>query len=101
MPARKTTKISLLFSESSRQSPWASLNETDLVDQSLKHARKEFGPSGTQSGRRWFYRFREEIFWSTIGQTKTGWRSVPRMRYWCDIYFRNPQDATWFHLKQQ
>lgn len=100
MLAGKNTRISLLYTESTRNSPWSAFSHTDLVDESLEFARKEFGASGTQAGRRWFYRFRQELFRATIDQSDGRQRSVPVVRHWCDIYFRDSRDATWFQLKK-
>ena len=90
----------MLYSDENKNSPWSLINQSDLVDQALDFARQEFGASGTQAGRRWFYRIRNEIYWVKFDQTVSGWRNVPRVRYWCDIYFRNSKDATWFQLKK-
>lgn len=98
--AGKNTRISLLYTQANRSSPWSSLSHSDAVDQALEFARKEFGANGTQAGRRWFYRFREELFRTTIDQYDGRLRSIPSIRHWCDIYFRDPKDATWFQLKK-
>jgi hypothetical protein len=98
--AGKNARITLLYSDENRNSPWSLINQTDIVDQALDFARQEFGASGTQAGRRWFYRIRDEIYWVKFDQTVSGWRNVTRVRYWCDIYFRDPKDATWFQLKK-
>ena len=90
----------MLYSDQVSKSLWHEINNVDQVDQSLDFARQEFGPSGTQAGRRWFYRIRDEFDWSEFGKTTTKWRQVPRIRQWCDIYFRDPRDATWFSLKK-
>ena len=96
----KNTKITMLYSDRTRNSPWPTVNQTHDVDQALVFAEREFGPGGTQAGRRWFYRIRDEFDWSEFGKTTTKWRQVPRIRQWCDIYFRDPRDATWFSLKK-
>jgi hypothetical protein len=98
--ARKNTRITLLYSDENKNSPWSAINQSDQVDQALNFARQEFGASGTQADRRWFYRVRDELYWVKLDQTATGWRNVPRVRYWCDIYFRDPKDATWFQLRK-
>lgn len=98
--ARKNTRISLLYTQANRHSPWSAFSYSDEVDHALELARTEFGANGTQLGRRWFYRFREELFWSTVDEAADRWRSIPGVRHWCDIYFRDPKDATWFQLKK-
>lgn len=96
--AGKNTKITMLYSNRNRNSPWSTVNQTHGVDQALVFARQEFGPGGTQAGRRWFYRIRDEFEYVIEGDIK--WKNVPRIRQWCDIYFRDPRDATWFNLKK-
>ena len=98
--AGKNTRITMLYSDQVSKSLWHEINNVDQVDQSLDFARQEFGPSGTQAGRRWFYRIRDEIYWGNGNIDKDIWRRYPRTRYWCDIYFRDPKDATWFQLKK-
>jgi len=98
--AGKNTRITLLYSDENKNSPWSLINQSDQVDQALNFARQEFGAAGTQAGRRWFYRVRDEFYWVELDQTATSWRNVARVRYWCDIYFRDPKDATWFQLRK-
>ena len=98
--AGKNTRITMLYSDRTRNSPWSTVNQTHDVDQALVFAEREFGPGGTQAGRRWFYRIRDEIYWGNGNIDKDIWRRYPRTRYWCDIYFRDPKDATWFQLKK-
>ena len=97
--AGKNTRISLLHMEYNRNSPWSNTDQSNQVDHALDCARAEFGASGTQTGRRWFYRFRKEIHWVQVVESDTKWHSIPRVRYWCDLYFRDPRDATWLRLK--
>ena len=100
--SRKTTRITMLYSDEGRQNLWHDVNNTERVYQMLDWAIKEFGPRGTQQGRRWFHRIRHEIYWINMDLiANNNWRRVPRMRYWCDFYFRDPKDATWFELKRQ
>lgn len=89
----------MLYSSGDRNSPWSYINQYWIVDEALELAEREFGPGGTQSGRRWFYRIREKIVWTQEG-TFDKWKSRPRIIQWCDIYFRNAKDATWFSLKK-
>lgn len=96
---RKNTRITMLYSDTS-DSIWYDVNNIDHVDQLLQRIREELGPSGTQSGRRWFHRVRDEIYYSKVDINETSWKQVPRVRYWCDIYFRDPRDATWIELKR-
>ena len=50
-----------------------------------------FGPSGTQSGRRWFYRLLDVPDWRRKGRL-----SATKLV----LYFRNNADATFFCLKK-
>lgn len=89
----------MLYSDEVSRSLWSGVNNLTQVDQSLDFARNEFGPGGTQCGRRWFYRLRNETYYIKVDVTDKSWKQIPRTRYWCDIYFRDPKDATWFQLK--
>ena len=51
-----------------------------------------FGPPGTQSGRRWFYR----VQFINKEWRRTGRKSVLKVL----LYFRNSADATFFCLKK-
>ena len=89
----------MLYSSGDRNSPWSYVNQYWVVDEALELANREFGPGGTQAGRRWFYRIRDELVWKTEDNFKK-WRRGSRIIQWCDIYFRDPKDATWFNLKK-
>ena len=97
--AGKNTRITMLYSDRTQNSPWSTVNQTHDVDQALVFAEREFGPGGTQAGRRWFYRIRDELVWKTEDNFEK-WRRGSRIIQWCDIYFRDPKDATWFNLKK-
>jgi hypothetical protein len=49
-----------------------------------------FGPGGTQSNRRWFYRLLDD----------RAWRKKGRLDTQLVLYFRNSADATFFALKK-
>ena len=80
----KNTKITMLYSSGDRNSPWSYINQHHDVDRALDFAEQEFGPGGTQTGRRWFYRIRDEFDYVRESDFQK-WRSVPRIRQWCDI----------------
>ena len=59
----------------------------------IELAKSLFGPPGTQSGRRWFYRVNE--------LPGTNWRRVGRrVNLHLVLYFRNNADAMFFCLKK-
>lgn len=70
---------------------WTRASYDAHVEHALGLAKKLFGNGGTRKGT-WFYRTRYE--WLD---------SAPEViqRKWCDIYFKNHKDATWFQLKRE
>ena len=87
----KSVKISILAEESG-QGWWTHQSYHEDVVRARRLAKQLFGEGGTTPGRSWFYRSRYEHVASAPDVVR---------RTWCDIYFRNPQDATWFQLAQQ
>ena len=64
-----------------------SIKNTDI-----ELATELFGPSGTQAGRRWFYRLLD---------TGQNWRRKEKFSHMdVVLYFRNSADATFFALKK-
>lgn len=101
----KNTSIKLLFSdEGSGNSWWTCRDYSENVDAALELALILFGKPGTQKGRRWFYRIRQEIYYTRLERDlrlgTVSFVSVPQFRHWCWIYFRDPGDAVWFKLQQ-
>ena len=86
----KSTRISVLAEEKGN-GWWTRQSYDDQVNRTLGLAQRLFGKSGTKSDRAWFHRTRFE--WLD---------SAPEViqRKWCDIYFKDPKDATWFQLKK-
>ncbi len=85
----KSTRISVLAQELGN-GWWTRQDYEEAVDYALDLAEQLFGKGGTRKGK-WFHRTRFE--WLD---------SAPEViqRQWCDIYFRDPKDATWFQLKK-
>lgn len=69
---------------------WTRADYEEAVDYALDLAEQLFGKGGTRAGK-WFYRTRFEWL-----------NSAPEFvqRKWCDIYFKDHKDATWFQLKR-
>jgi hypothetical protein len=68
---------------------WTRQDYEEAVDYALDLAEQLFGKGGTRKGT-WFHRTRYE--WVDSADFIK--------RKWCDIYFRDPRDATWFQLKK-
>jgi hypothetical protein len=85
----KSTKISVLAEEHG-QGWWTRQSYEEHVFSMLILAQNLFGKGGTRKGT-WFHRTRYEWLDSAPDVIK---------RKWCDIYFRDPKDATWFQLKR-
>ena len=86
----KSTRISVLNSEHG-QGWWTHYSYAEHVTHALILARRLFGKAGMGSDRTWFYRTRHERVSSAPDVIR---------RTWCDIYFKDPKDATWFQLKK-
>jgi hypothetical protein len=85
----KSTRISVLLSEDG-QGWWTRRSFEEHADRTLMLAKELFGPGGTKLKRPWFHRRRFEWVENTCVLKRT----------WCDIYFKDPKDATWFQLKK-
>jgi hypothetical protein len=85
----KSTKISVLAEEHG-SGWWTRASYDEQVEYALTLAKQLFGKGGTRKGT-WFHRTRYEWLDSAPDVIK---------RKWCDVYFKNPKDASWFQLKR-
>lgn len=85
----KSTRISVLAEEQGN-GWWTKRDYEEDVYYTLGLAQLLFGKGGTRKGT-WFHRTRYEWLDSAPDVIK---------RKWCDVYFKDPKDATWFQLKR-
>jgi hypothetical protein len=87
--SNKSVRISVLAQEHG-SGWWTRASYDEQVEYALTLAKQLFGKGGTRKGT-WFHRTRYEWLDSAPDVIK---------RKWCDVYFKDPKDATWFQLKR-
>ena len=74
------------------------VEEWSSIYNALDFCTQHFGESGTQQGRRWFYRIQRPTGTDILSRLGKRLRRHLGLKEDCYLYFRDPKDATLFCL---